>query len=266
MPIAQVNGLDVYHEFHGVADGPRLLNIGGTGGDLRRSLPDRLPLNRQLRVLSYDQRGLGRTTKPDGPYTMAEYADDAAALIEAAGWDRCHVMGTSFGGMVALHLAVRHPHVIDRLVLNCTSPGGSSPSYSLHDLGDLEPDEAFSARMRLYDTRWDPDATEPIPGLGRFYDVMVEQARATPDAETLAGLRRQLGARAGHDVVDALDGIGHRTLVCAGRHDGIAPLANSQLMADRIPDAELRIFDGGHFFFLQDRSAYPAVAEFLVGS
>ncbi len=261
MPNASVNGIDVYFELHG--SGPPLLNISGSGNDLRRSPASVLPVNKAFETLSYDQRGLGETSKPDGEYTMADYADDAAALIHSVGWARCHVLGTSFGGMVALNLAVRHPDVVDRLVLCCTSPGGAAPSYPLHDLGALDPDDAFATRMRLTDRRWDPDADEPIPGLGRFYDQMASAAMAKPDPEQLAGLRRQLAARARHDVVAGLLSITQPTLVCAGRYDDIAPIENAELLAERLPDATLRVFEGGHIFMVQDRTAFPAIIDFL---
>jgi len=264
VPVASVNGIDVYFELHG--EGPPLLNISGSGNDLRRSPAAIVPVNRAFETLHYDQRGLGQTSKPDGDYTMADYADDAAALIHSMGWARCHVLGTSFGGMVALHLAVRHPDVVDRLVLCCTSPGGVAPSYPLHELGSLAPDEAFATRMRLTDRRWDPDADEPIPGLGGYYDHMVAAAAATPDPEQLGGLRRQLAARAGHDVVDELASITQATLVCAGRYDDIAPIENSELLVDRIPNATLEVFEGGHIFMVQDRSAFPAIIDFLGGA
>jgi 3-oxoadipate enol-lactonase len=261
MAFAAVNGIDIYFELHG--EGPPLLNISGSGNDLRRSPASILPVNRAFETVHYDQRGLGRTSKPEVEYTMADYADDAAALIHSMGWARCHVLGTSFGGMVALNLVVRHPDLVDRLVLCCTSPGGTAPSYPLHDLAEMEPEEAFATRMRLTDRRWDPDAAEPIPGLGGFYEQMAAAATATPDPDQLAGLRRQLAARAGHDVVDDLGSITQPTLVCAGRYDDIAPLANSELLADRMPNATLQVFEGGHIFMVQDRSAFPTIIEFL---
>lgn len=97
MPFIAVRDLQMYYETRGV--GPRLLFISGTGGDLRRS-PNAFesPLSTHFEVLVYDQRGLGRTDKPDVPYTMADYADDANALLDAVGWDRCMVMGVSFEG------------------------------------------------------------------------------------------------------------------------------------------------------------------------
>lgn len=262
MPRVNANGLDIYYELHG--DGPPVLNISGTGGDLRTMPAAANPLTNSFRVLSYDQRCLGQTTGGEhAEPTMADYADDAAALLDALGCEPPHVVGTSFGGMVALNLAVRRPDHIDRLVLNCTSPGGDHPSYPLHELSHLPPGEAFAERMRITDRRWDPDAPEPMPGLGAFYDLFAAQASTERSPEAEAGLRRQLAARAGHDVVESLPTIEHPTLVCAGRWDDLAPLANSELLAERIPDARLEVFDGGHLFLLQDRTAFPAIAGFL---
>src|SRR5688500_5250509 len=95
MPFIDVRDLQVYYERQGT--GPRLLFISGTGGDLRRrpSVFER-PIAEHFEILSYDQRGLGQTSKPAADYTMADYAEDAVALLDAVGWDRCHVMGVSF--------------------------------------------------------------------------------------------------------------------------------------------------------------------------
>ena len=97
MPFVSVRDIRMYYEIRG--NGPRLLFISGTGGDLRRS-PNAFdsPLPKHCEVLAYDQRGLGRTDRPDTPYTMADYAADADTLLQAVGWDHCLVMGVSFGG------------------------------------------------------------------------------------------------------------------------------------------------------------------------
>lgn len=264
MPVITLNDIDIHHEIHGPEDGPWVLNIGGTGGDLRQTFPDRSPLNKRLRVVHYDQRGLGRTSAPQSEYTMADYADDAAAIIVELVGEPCHVIGTSFGGMVALNLAVRHPDLIDKLALLCTSPGGAYPSYPFQRLDEMDRDVAFETRMRLFDERWDPAADEPIPGLGVLYDVVAQRARAVPSPDVADGLARQLGARAGHDVVDELSSISHDTLICAGRHDGTAPLANSELLAERMPNARLAVFEAGHLLMLQDRRVLPTVTDFLL--
>ena len=103
MPTIQANGIELYYERSG--SGPRLLYISGTGGDLRLKpgVSDG-PLPARFDVLAYDQRGMGRAAKPDIPYSMADYADDAAGLMDAVGWDDARVIGVSFGGMVAQNL------------------------------------------------------------------------------------------------------------------------------------------------------------------
>ena len=165
--------------------------------------------------------------------------------------------------MVALNLAVRRPDLVDRLVLLVTSPGGDHASYALPELAELDPDDAFPIRMRLLDERWDPDAAAPIPGLG---GDLRHRGRTAP-CGAIPGRAgrpdRQLAARDGHDVVDALPTIGHDTLVVAGRYDGLAPLANSELLCDRMPNAHLAVFDGGHLVLFQDRAVWPTVIDFL---
>jgi pimeloyl-ACP methyl ester carboxylesterase len=89
-----------YYEIRGT--GPRLLSISGTGADLRRS-PNifAMPIARHFEILAYDQRGLGQTSRPNIPYSMADYAGDTDGLLEVVGWDRCMVLGISFGLVLA---------------------------------------------------------------------------------------------------------------------------------------------------------------------
>ena len=249
----------MYHEVHG--KGPRLLYIGGTGGDLRDTPMRAHPLTRHFTVLAYDQRGLGRTTKPDQPYTMEDYADDAAGLLDAVGWDRAHVVGVSFGGMVAQHLAVRHAERVDRLVLACTSSGGDGGSSAdLLALSRLPDAKRATTSLGLMDTRFRPGGPLP-PGL----EPVIEQFAQRPQLSgaDAMGARRQLEARAHHDVWDALPKIAAPTLVIGGSHDGIAPPDNLRAIASRIPDARLELCDGGHLFMLQDPEAWPLMIEFL---
>jgi len=263
MPFAAINGIDTYHEFHG-GDGPPVLAISGSGNDLRVSMPGRSPLNKHFHTLHYDQRGLGQTTIPDGPYEMADYADDAAALIRHAGWDRCHVVGISFGGMVAQHLAVGYPELVDRVVLCCTSPGGTKPSFPLHTIEALDVESRIEMMLGLLDNRWNPGAEEPIPGLpAAFYDGYVAMSRAEHDPKAAAGRTLQLDARSRHDAQPRLKEIEAATLVCSGEWDDIAPLTYGQAIAEAIPNGDIRIFNGGHLFLLQDPTAWPTIIDFL---
>ncbi len=261
MPTASINDIEIYFERYG--QGTPVLNISGSGGDLRNTRADLSPLNEHFDVLHYDQRGGGQTSKPDVAYSMADYAQDAAEMIVHAGWTKAHVVGTSFGGMVAQHLAITRPELVDRLVLKCTSPGGLLPSFPLQILEDLDVEAALELRLGLYDNRWDPGADDPIPGLGRIYDWIVKQARQERSAELVIGSRRQIAARAEHDVSRKLGRIRAETLVCAGEYDDMAPLKNSVALVESIPNARLQVFQGGHFFWLQDLDAMPAIIEFL---
>ena len=155
MPFIATDRLEIYFEEKGT--GQPILFISGTGGDLRQR-PNVLdgPLPKHRRVIAYDQRGLGQTEKPDWPYTMSEYGDDAAALLATLGIEQVDVVGVSFGGMVAQHFAIRHPSMIRKLVLCCTSPGGDMPSYPFHLIPeDLTPEVRFLKLVGISDTRRD---------------------------------------------------------------------------------------------------------------
>ncbi len=255
--------VSLYYEFQGA--GERLLFISGTGGDLRHQprLTDG-PLVETFEVLTYDQRGLGQSSVPAWPYAMADFADDAARLLDDVGWQDCLVFGISFGGMVAQELAIRHPERVRRLALACTSAGGAGgASYPLHELVQLGPEERSAHRMELLDTRWD-DAwqranPEMVALIGERMGLEGENGGPSP------GLTNQLAARAEHDTAGRLDAIACPTFVCGGRFDGIAPPANSEFLARAIPGAQLALFDGGHAFFMQDAAAGPAVIAFLSG-
>jgi len=259
---SQANGIDIYYEHHGA--GPRLLFLNGSGATLETSALLIRPFTEHFEVIAHDQRGLGRTSAPPGPYSMADYAADASALLDAVGWESCRVVGVSFGGMVAQELAVTWPARIERLALVCTSPGGPDlASYPLHELADLPADERAELGMRLLDTRFTNEWLAEHAADRMLAEMMAERQRAPKSDEQLRGENEQLQARSTHDVCDRLPAISCPTLVAAGRFDGIAPIANSEGIASRVPDAELRVYDGGHAFFAQDPAALPEIIEFL---
>lgn len=263
MPTIAVNGIDLFYEQLG--SGPRLLFCNGSGTTIESSRPLIEVFARQFEVLVHDQRGLGRTSVPSEPFTMADYATDAAALLDHVGWDTCGLVGVSFGGMVAQELAVTWPDRIERLALLCTSPGGEGgASYPLHELEALPLAERAEIGLSIVDTRFSPAWFEDHPS-DRGLIEMQAQRRAEPRTdEQRRGELAQLDARRHHDVCDRLSRIGCPTLVASGRYDGIAPVANGAAIAASIgPLAELRVYEGGHLFFLQDPTALPEVLEFL---
>lgn len=265
MSLLAANGINLYYETSRPATGTaqRLLFIGGTGGDLR-TRPNVFdgPLASEFELLSYDQRGLGRSDKPECDYSMADYADDAAGLLEALGWGRVAVMGVSFGGMVAQELALRHPHLLDRLVLACTSSGGEGgASFPLHELERLPEEQRLERQIELADLRCDRGWREAEP---MRWQALMDRGRSARRADRHdAGAARQLAARAGHDTWARLPGLQMPVLLVGGRFDGIAPVANMTALANRIPASTLQFFKGGHLFLLQDATAYPYIIQWL---
>lgn len=263
MPTAALNGIDIHYERSG--DGPPLLFVNGSGSTLEEARPMLDRLRPHFDVLAHDQRGLGRTTIPPGPYTMAEYAADAAALAEHVGWPRYRVVGLSFGGMVAQELAVTFPDRIERLALLVTSPGGAGgASYPLHTLADLPDGERQTVGLRLMDTRFTPAWLADHPFERAMADMFLQRTASDKPAEVRRGERLQLEARRDHDVADRLHRITAPTYVGSGRYDGIAPPANGEAIAARIPGALFRTYEGGHGYLYQDRQGFADLLEFLL--
>lgn len=254
MTNTDLRGIDCYYELGGT--GPRVLFLNGSGATVEQLSPLLDFFRGRVEILVADQRGLGRTSMPDAMPTMEDFGLDAIALADHVGWGRFAVCGISFGGMVAQEVAVRVPDRIDRLALLCTSPGGEGgSSYPLHELGPTD------RTPMLADTRHTAEWLSTHPGDAGLAAAFVGQGAELPE-----GAIRQLEARRHHDVWDRLERITCPTLIAAGRYDGIAPPSNSEAIASRVANADLRIYDGGHIFFAQDGQALPDVIDFLAVS
>jgi 3-oxoadipate enol-lactonase len=264
MARATLNGIDVYYERSG--EGPTMLYLNGTGATLATSRLSIDPYTRAFDVVVHDQRGLGETEAPPGPYSMGDYAADALALLDHLGLERVRVVGTSFGGMVAQELAATRPERVERLALLCTSAGGEGgSSYPLGEILTLPPAERRARGMQVIDRRWTEQwlAEHDLDRL--IADAITGMEGPEPGSDRARGAQAQLAARSTHDVWDRLGAITAPTLVAAGRFDGVAPVENAEAIASRIPGAELRIYEGGHVFFVQDPKALPEIIEFLEG-
>jgi pimeloyl-ACP methyl ester carboxylesterase len=262
VPKFERSEISINYEVSG--SGPRVLFFNGSGATLKSTALLIGALAKTCRVLAHDQRGLGETSIPDGPYTMAQYAHDGAALLDHVGWDTCAVVGISFGGMVAQEFAVSYPQRVEKLVLLCTSAGGDAgSSYPLHELGTLPADERAARITTLTDTRFTPEWLATHPDDAAMVAMRNEQAAVPKSKDTIKGEMLQLGARIGHDVSDRLHRVSAPVFVTAGRFDGIAPVSNSEEIVKRLPNATLSIYEGGHIFTAQDRQAIVDIRTFL---
>jgi 3-oxoadipate enol-lactonase len=267
MPKVEVNDLEMYYEIHG--EGPKLVCISGSFGDLRRK-PNifESPLSEHFTILAFDQRGLGQTSKPDNPYTMADYANDAAKLMDTLEWEKAHVMGISFGGMVAQELAIKHPEKVEKLVIACSSTGGrGGASFQLLKLADLSYEEAARKWFPILDNRndekWQKENEEEYEETIVEWIGFMEELFGVHGSEKRMGVIRQLEARSHHDTYDRMVGVRVPTLICGGKYDSQAPPSNLENMYRLMPNSKLEFFEGGHGFLSQDTKAFETIIEFL---
>jgi pimeloyl-ACP methyl ester carboxylesterase len=244
-------------EEHGSGD--PLLLIQGLGY-ARWSWEPVLPgLAERYRVLSFDNRGIGESDKPEGPYTAAEMAADALQVLDEAGVERAHVLGASLGGMVAQEVAVRAPERVERLVLCCTTPGGEAtvpmPAVTValfQQAATLAPEVAL---RRFVENALAPGAPEDL--VDEIYRRRLENP---PDP---LGWQGQAAAGTGFAGVDGA--ITAPTLIVTGTDDNVVDPGNSDVLARRIAGARVERLEGtGHLFFWEQPDAFVRiVTEFL---
>ncbi|HEY8754755.1 MAG TPA: alpha/beta fold hydrolase [Candidatus Dormibacteraeota bacterium] len=207
-------------------------------------------LTPHFRVAVYDQRGIGASQLTPGPYTTEQLGDDAAAVLDGVASPRAAVLGASFGGMVAQQLAIRHPHRVAALLLAATGPGAGhlardpdpAATAALLGKGARTPEQAYRmACTVLYSQRFQEEHPD-------FIEQQVRDRARHPVAAR--AFQAQLAASQAHDVWEKLPSVAAPTLVLHGSEDVVMPLANAELLCERIPGAVLAVFEGaGHLFF-----------------
>ena len=256
---ARNGGVEIAYEVLG--DGPPLLLIQGLGYGGRGWGPTLDALAEDFRVVAFDNRGYGASDRPAGPYTVAELAADAVAVLDAAGIERADVVGASLGGMIAQELVLARPERVDRLVLQGATPGGprayAMPARTVALFGEAASLGPAVALRRFVENALADDAP------GELVDrVVAYRAANLPDP---AGWRAQAAAGMGFDAFDRLGRIEAPTLVVHGTEDAVVDVRNAELLAERIPHAALALFPGtGHLFFWEEPERFVRlVTEFL---
>jgi pimeloyl-ACP methyl ester carboxylesterase len=247
--------------------GEPLLLIQGLGYGRWGWAPVADLLAERFRVILFDNRGIGASDCPPGPYTTEQMAGDAAAVLDAAEVERAHVLGTSLGGMVAQELALSSPQRIDKLVLVCTTPGGADayplPERTLRLMAGAAALAPEVALRRFVENALAATVVESRPEL---VEEILALRLANPQplecwqAQSMAALSFAGAGRLGE--VEA------PTLLVHGTADNVVDHRNSDLIADRIPGAQLEIFEGaGHLLFWEEPERFARlVTEFLENS
>jgi len=194
-------------------------------------------LERRYRVILYDNRGVGRSDVPAGPYSMNQMASDAATVLAAAGVSRAHVVGASMGGMIAQELALRRPEFVRSLVLGCTSHGGILARWPkfVRPNGNISLSEANRRQRELALVPFLYSETTPIERIHEDLDVRcgcIWNSR---------GFLNQLTGILFWSSYLRLPRIKVPTLVVHGDRDRLVPQENGQVVATRIPGAEFRL-------------------------
>jgi pimeloyl-ACP methyl ester carboxylesterase len=239
--------------------GPPLLLVMGLGYGRWGWEPLVGPLAERHRVVRYDNRGIGGSDVPPGPYTVADLAADAVRVLDERGIERAHVAGTSLGGMVALELALSHPERVGKLALLCTTAGGAG-AYPMPEVTQRLFAEAASLEPDVALRRFVENA---VSARGALVDELYAKRLAHPPDP--AGWQAQAAAGASFDASARIGSIDRETLVLTGDEDNVIDARNSELLAERIPGARLQVFPGAGHLFFWERPAEVAAAltEFL---
>jgi 3-oxoadipate enol-lactonase len=258
MAFVENRGTKIYWDEQG--QGTPILLIMGLGYASAMWHRMRPLLSRNFRTIAFDNRGVGLSDVPAGPYSIAAMASDAAAVLEAAGINHAHVFGVSMGGMIAQEFALQYPTKARSLILGCTAAGGPSAVRAESKVADV---------LRARDMTPE-QAREAI--LPYIYDAATPRTKIDEDSgmrlrwlPTPAGYLAQLQAVLAFESYSRLDQINAPTLVIHGKSDALVPPGNGELIANRIPGAKLVLLDHASHLFLTDQTeaAHNEILKFL---
>ncbi len=259
MSKAKINDIEMYYEVRGPTSLPEgqaeplllIMGLGANATSWEMQIPD---FSREYRVIAFDNRGAGRSDKPQSPYTMPQMADDAVGLLDHLAIGSAHVFGMSMGGMIAQDLALRYPQRVRALVLGGTMAGGPN---------------AVLAGPQLIQ-QWASTATLPLEqaienGLHFLYsdefiarnrDRLMQRALEMAHLQPpMQALQRQFMAVVQFNTYERLGEIKAPTLIIAGTDDKIVPAENARILAEKIPGAELVELEGAGHGFLAEKAA-----------
>jgi 3-oxoadipate enol-lactonase len=266
MSIAQIGDVELYYEEHG--SGEPLLLIMGLAADSQAWVFQLPAFSERYRTIVFDNRGVGRSSKPVGPYSIHQMADEAAALLDTMGIASANVVGVSMGGMIAQELVLRHPEKVRRLVLACTYPEPSADIEAHREFSVTQLGGKISAEGQV---EIDLTTLNPLVFLQQMLPTVFNQefidrelpklmqvfAGALQYGFSMEAILGQVTAVMSHKATDRLSQITVPTLVITGDADRLIPPANSDILAREIPNARLVKLPGGsHGFNFETPDAF----------
>jgi 3-oxoadipate enol-lactonase len=258
------DGVEIFYDRWGRRDGEPVLMIMGLGADSRAWALQRLSFGRRHRCFAPDNRGVGRSAKPPGPYSLEQMARDALAVIDAEGVDRAHIVGASMGGVIAQIIAVMYPERVRSLVLACTACRHHEWRRELlQEWADAVQERGMSA-LGEDGLRWliGPRLRRRF---GMWLNILARVVLQSPPEPFVAQVQAILDAT--DELRFELRKVVAPTLVITGSQDALTPIGDAEELAELIPHARLVELRGAaHGLMVEAPNAFnDAVLAFLDG-
>ena len=255
MPKANVNGININYKVQG--KGEPLILISGYAADQTGYMFQTRTFKKYYRVVTFDNRGVGKTDKPSGGYSIKMMADDTVGLMDYLGIEKSHILGISMGGMIAQVIAINYPERINRLILASTfarrdeSSGFSAEFYKLLGLRESYTDDDTRSVpiLRIADTLLSLALNKTL-----YRAILLPIGKILVRLNGAAGLIGQWEAILNHNAVEGLPQINVPTLVIVGNKDREHKRTSSEVIAKLIPNAKLVKVEGGSHWFASEMS------------
>jgi len=268
MPTVRVDDLEIYYEVHG--NGFPLVLISGYSASSESwdvLVPKVRELSKHYKVVTLDNRGTGRSSAPEGDYSIKTMGDDVAGLLDSLRISKAHILGQSMGGMIAQELAINHPKKVNGLILVSTTPRGFAydvipAQREAHEKlrwmfappPDMPPEALLEEIMKLcyYKEFFDKNKVSMMTFMPKY-------------PTSLSTLQKHYDAIVKFDTYNRLKTISSRTLVIHGEDDRLVMPESARMLAKQIPNAELKIFKQAGHAVLQEKwqETKPAILDFL---
>jgi pimeloyl-ACP methyl ester carboxylesterase len=268
---ALVNSINICYEIHG--DGEPVILVHGFGGKKESWIAQTEPLARYFKVVRFDNRGAGKSDRPDGPYTMDVFADDINELLDFLEIEKSHIIGWSLGGMIVQNFILKYPQRVNKMVLINTNYGtpdeSGAEAYKNMRLQGLkavqeDPVKAFWQGIRTdyhikFRKQLEAEPSKKWYGLWSVDDLIQESITDPPTEKDVIAQGKAIGT---HHTFDRLHEIKNETLLITSSHDRITPQSVMVEMHEKIPNSTLKTIDkAGH---ASPRSRAPEINQIII--
>jgi 3-oxoadipate enol-lactonase len=256
------DGTRIHYEVTGKSGATPVLMIQGLGASKNAWNLQRIAMATRFRCISFDNRGAGRSDKPTEPFTLEQMADDAIAVLDAAGIETAHVVGASMGGVISQIVAVKYPQRVRSLTLVCTACRNHPWRQELLQSWAKTADEKGMIEVGKEAAQW-VMSPRSFRRLVPAFTWMGPLAALRPRHSFVSQIDAILNTR--EELVDQLSTITAPTMVIVGNQDILTPRGDSEEIAERIPNAELVVISGAaHGLMMEHSSTFNKILiEFL---